>query len=198
MWWPFASKYPEHYAVDVDALEFDYIIVGGGTAGCVLASRLSEDPDTSVLVLERGVANDTRLSRVPMISFNLFDPQYGANRKIPLFTAKVLGGNSRINGTVYTRGSAADYDAWAVMGRTDWSYEKVLPYFVKAQTSISRPKSAFCGDSGPWITQAFSYSDLLFKVHQAVRKSATAWGLPPIDDVNAPDAPCDGFGAFWI
>ena len=131
----------------------------GGTAGCVLASRLSEDPDTSVLVLERGVANDTWLSRVPMISFNLFDPQFGAvtwnseplkhceNRKVPLFTGEVLGGNSRINGTVYTRGSVADYDAWAAMGRTDWSYEKVLPYFVKAQNSISRPKSASCGDS---------------------------------------------------
>lgn len=136
--------------------------VTGGTAGCVLASRLSEDPDISVLVLERGVANDTWLSRVPMISFNLFDPQFGAvtwnseplkhceHRKVPLFTAEVLGGNSRINGTVYTRGSVADYDAWAAMGRTDWSYEKVLPYFVKAQTSISRPKSASCGDSGAW------------------------------------------------
>jgi len=180
----------------------------GGTAGCVLASRLSEDPETSVLVLERGVANDTWLSRIPMISFNIYDPRFGAvswdseplkhcdNRKLPLFTAEVLGGNSRINGTVYTRGSAADYNAWAAMGRTDWSYDKVLPYFVKAQTSISRPKSSSCGDSGmsiarclsfhlggcenegsavnkcllylgPWITQAFSYSDLPFKVLQA-------------------------------
>jgi choline dehydrogenase len=132
----------------------------GGTAGCVLASRLSEDLGTSVLVLERGVANDTWLSRNPMISFNIFDPKFGAvswkseplkhcgNRSIPLFTGEVLGGSSRINGTVYTRGSAADYDAWAAMGHTDWSYEKVLPYFVKAQTSINRPKTNYCGDSG--------------------------------------------------
>lgn len=95
-----------------------------------------------------------------MISFNIYDPQFGAvtwkseplkyceNRRVPLFTGEVLGGNSRINGTVYTRGSAADYDAWAAIGRTDWSYEKVLPYFVKAQNSINRPQSNSCGNSG--------------------------------------------------
>jgi choline dehydrogenase len=116
-----------------------------------LASRLSEDPNTSVLVLERGVANYTWLSRVPMISFNIFDPKFGAvtwnseplkhceNRKVPMFTAEVLGGNSRINGTVYSRGSAADYDAWAAMGRTDWSYEKVLPYLLKPRIASAGP-----------------------------------------------------------
>ncbi|TVY64255.1 L-sorbose 1-dehydrogenase [Lachnellula suecica] len=217
MWWPFTPKYPERSPEEVNALEFDYVVVGGGTAGCVLASRLSEDPDVSVLVLERGVANDTWLSRVPMISFNIYDPQFGAvtwesepmkrceNRKLPLFTGEVLGGNSRINGTVYTRGSTADYNAWVAMGRTEWSYDKVLPYFVKAQTSISRPKSAYSGDSGssnpsrpprpeaPWSQSIISWNML---IKSSVRKTVIDWGLSSIDDINAPDAPSDGFGLF--
>lgn len=132
----------------------------GGTAGCVLASRLSEDPNTSVLVLERGVANDTWISRIPLVGSNILSPDMGATswyseplkhcdgRRNQLFRGEVLGGTSRINALIYTRGSVGDYETWASMGHPEWTYEKLLPYFVKAEKTISRPPSYYRGDSG--------------------------------------------------
>ena len=135
----------------------------GGTAGCVLASRLSEDPNVSVLVLERGIANDTYMSRVPLVSSNIISPDMGAtsfysepmknceDRRSLVFRGEVLGGGSRINGMVYTRGSVADYDAWSAMGHPEWSYEKVLPYFVRGETAIDWPQSKHRGQSGAYV-----------------------------------------------
>lgn len=182
-WWPIRNRYPEHRPEDVDTHEYDYIVIGGmfiianevrpilcskshpnleigGTAGCVLASRLSEDPNTSVLVLERGLANDTWMSRIPLVGANILSPDMGAvswyseamkycaNRQDLVFRGEVLGGTSRINGMIYTRGSVRDYDTWASTGYPEWAYDKVLPYFVKAETTMSRPKSFYRGDSG--------------------------------------------------
>jgi len=178
MRWPFSRGYPSCCLDDVDSKEFDYIIVGGtfvslslhhepsklsfilpgGTAGCTLASRLSEDPDITVLLLERGPINDKWLSRVPLISSNLFWSGSGAvswdcepmkycdDRQSAIFSGELLGGTSRINGMLYSRGPPADYDAWAEMGHPDWSYEKVLPYFVKGETTLSQPKSNYRGN----------------------------------------------------
>lgn len=113
-----------------------------------------------MLVLERGVANYTWLSRIPLLSSDIISPDMGAtswysepmkhcdNRRDLLFLGEVLGGSSRINGMVYTRGNAADYDAWKSMGHPDWSFDKVLPYFMKSETSIGRPKSDYRGDTG--------------------------------------------------
>ncbi|KAL8830388.1 MAG: hypothetical protein Q9191_001465 [Dirinaria sp. TL-2023a] len=88
------------------------------------------------------------------------------DRRDLLFQGEVLGGSSRINGMVFTRGSAADYDAWSSMGHPEWGFDEVLPYFVKAETSIGRPKSNYRGDS--------------------------AMGFGPIEDTNSPDAFSDG------
>ena len=132
----------------------------GGTAGCVLAARLSEDPNVSVLVLERGTANDTFMAKIPLASSNILDASTGAvswncepmkycdNRQSLVFRGEVLGGTSRINGMVYTRGTAADYDAWADMGHPEWSFEKVLPYFLKSENTLNQPKSEYRGNLG--------------------------------------------------
>jgi choline dehydrogenase-like flavoprotein len=135
----------------------------GGTAGCVLASRLSEDPNVSILVLERGVANNTWMSRIPLVSADILRPDYGSvnwfcepmkncdSRETWVVRGEVLGGNSRINSMVYTRGGAAEYDAWSAMGHSEWSYDKVLPYFVKAETSLSTPESKYRGRAGTLV-----------------------------------------------
>jgi choline dehydrogenase-like flavoprotein len=78
--------------------------------------------------------------------------KYCDDRQALFFRGEVMGGGSRINGMVYTRGSAADYDTWAASGHPEWSYEKVLPYFVKGETSLNHPKSSYRGQSGEWDT----------------------------------------------
>ena len=100
------------------------------------------------------------MSRVPLVGSNILDTKMGAtswycepmkhcdDRQGLLFRGDVLGGTSRINGMVYTRGSVADYDVWSAMGYPEWSYEKVLPYFVKGETTLNQPKSVYRGHSG--------------------------------------------------
>ncbi|KAF4620148.1 hypothetical protein G7Y89_g14673 [Cudoniella acicularis] len=208
MWWPFARKYPERTPESVDSHEYDYVVVGGGTAGCVLASRLSENSNTSVLLLERGPVNDTWISRVPIISSNILNPNTGASswlcepmkhcngRQSLLFCGEVMGGGSRVNGMVYHHGTAADFDSWAEMGHPEWSYEKVLPFFVKSERTIGQPKSDYRGDSGPWTNKAFPKSAWLFKVSQVFRDIAEGMGFTSISDTSAPDAPPDCIATF--
>jgi len=132
----------------------------GGTAGCALASRLSENPDISVLLLERGIANDTWISRIPIVSSNILKSDGGTsswncepmkhcnNRRSLFYCGEVMGGSSRINSMLYTRGAAADFDAWAALGHPEWSYEKVLPFFIKGEKTLNQPKLNYRGDSG--------------------------------------------------
>lgn len=183
MWWPFSTKYPEYRAAAVHNHSYDYVVVGGkseiifirlfptyksslnllgpgGTAGCVLASRLSEDKNATVILIERGIANDTWMSRIPLVSSNILSSDMGAtswysepikpcdDRRDLLFLGQVLGGSSRINGMVHTRGNAANYDAWGSMGHRDWTFRKLLPYFMKAETTLSRPRANHRGGSG--------------------------------------------------
>jgi choline dehydrogenase-like flavoprotein len=108
--------------------------------------------------------NDTWMSRIPLASSDIWTFDGGSkswncepmkdcdDRQSFFFRAEVMGGGSRINGMVYTRGSAADYDGWAASGHPEWSYEKVLPYFVKGETSLDHPKSSYRGHSGEWDT----------------------------------------------
>jgi len=139
---------------------YDYIIVGAGSAGCVLANRLSEDPDTRVLLLEAGGTDRNPWIHIPVgyvktmvdPSVNwLFDTEPESttgNRAIPVPRGKVLGGSSSINGMLYVRGNARDYDGWAQLGNRGWSYEDVLPYFKKSENRESGG-DAYRGSGGP-------------------------------------------------
>jgi len=123
---------------------FDYVIVGAGSAGCVLASRLSEDPATTVALLEFGGSDSSVFIQMPtalsipmnMKKYNWFyesEPEpYLDNRRMHCPRGKVLGGSSSINGMVYVRGHAMDFDEWEGQGARDWGYRHCLPYFKKA------------------------------------------------------------------
>lgn len=133
----------------------------GGTAGCVLASRLSEDPDVSVLVLEKGHVKDNLVSRIPLLSQNVFlgdllqvqstrwsEPIPEANgRRTRIWTAEGMGGASRINAMLMTRGCRADYVGWSKeLGLTDWDWERVEPYFRKVENAIQYAESKSRGN----------------------------------------------------
>ncbi|KAK0450396.1 alcohol oxidase [Desarmillaria tabescens] len=170
---------------------YDYIIVGGGTAGCCLASRLSEDPNVTVLLIERGGVADTWANTVPLISSNIFkkdgiakpldsEPQKHADdRVIALMRGQALGGTSRVNGMAYTRDVAADFNRWRDMGHPDWSYEKMLPFFVKSEAALSHPDSKFRGKKGPWVNQTFPHA----------KEAAKSFGIPFYPDCNDPSLP---------
>lgn len=143
-----------------------YISSVGGTAGCVLASRLSENPETSVLLIERGPVADDWISKVPLLSANYYrsgapaamwkaNPIANANGMVlNVVQGEGLGGASRINGTVYTRG-IADYNKWKEMGCSGWGYEDLEPYFCKSETSLGHPNSPHRGKSGQSVLCSF-------------------------------------------
>src|ERR1700722_16387078 len=138
----------------------DYVIVGAGSAGCVLANRLSADPRNSVLLLEAGPRDDYLWIHVPIgYGKTMFHPVYnwgfytepdpGMNgRKVYWPRGRGLGGSSSINGLIFIRGQREDYDAWAAAGNAGWSYDEVLPYFIKSEAN-QRGANAFHGADGP-------------------------------------------------
>ncbi|MEO7055990.1 MAG: GMC family oxidoreductase N-terminal domain-containing protein, partial [Caldimonas sp.] len=141
-------------------LEFDHVIVGGGSAGCVLAARLSEDPETRVCLLEAGPVDTSVLLHCPA-GLALLAKSGHANWKFETVPqaglggrtgyqprGKVLGGSSSINAMIYLRGQAQDYDAWAAAGNPGWSWAEVLPLFKRAEHNERGP-SAFHGSGGP-------------------------------------------------
>lgn len=141
-------------------LECDYVIVGGGSAGAVVASRLSEDPANSVVLLEAGEKSPGFWGQVPVAFGNVITDErfiwtlegqpepFLEGKQIPVLTGKVLGGSSAINGLVYVRGFPYDYSLWRQMGAVGWSYDDVLPYFKKAERQ-SRGEDQYHGGDGP-------------------------------------------------
>lgn len=170
---------------------YDYVIVGAGSAGCVLARRLSADPNTSVLLLEAGPDAEPFWVRTPGGVGNLFfdgrinwkfstEAEPGlAGRRLYWPRGKILGGSSAINGMVYVRGFAYDYDRWAQLGNTGWSWREVLPYFKRAEAS-DRGSPEFRGTDGPLRV---SFPRQQHPTTDAFVQAGTALGLPCNPDV---------------
>jgi choline dehydrogenase len=166
---------------------FDYLIVGGGSAGSLLADRLSEDGRATVCVTEAGPPDSHPLIHIPAGFIKmLFNPTYTwtfkmepstgtGGRSLTAFQGKTLGGTSSINGMLHNRGQRADYDAWAQRGNRGWSYEDVLPYFKRTETRLGIGDDIFRGRKGKlYVTD----NDWLHPICEAFIAGAVSAGIP--------------------
>jgi choline dehydrogenase-like flavoprotein len=184
-----------------DGAAFDYVIVGGGSAGCVLAARLSEDPNVRVCLIEAGPRDRHPLIHIPLgVTWLIKHPrlnwcywsapqEHVAGRKIFLPRGRVLGGSSSINGSIYVRGHRSDYDDWAAWGNSGWSYAEVLPYFRKSENNEQFRASPYHGAGGPMnVSDCESYNPLT----EMMLDAADSLQLPRTDDFNGREQ--EGFG----
>jgi choline dehydrogenase len=178
---------------------FDYVIVGAGTAGCLLANRLSADPSVSVLLIEAGGRDDYLWIHIPVgylycignprtdWMFNTeADPGLGG-RAIRYPRGRVLGGCSSINGMIYMRGQRGDYDGWAALGNPGWSWDEVLPWFRRHEDYHrldGGATDALHGHGGEWRVES---QRLSWKILESFREAAGEAGIPPSDDFNRGD-----------
>jgi choline dehydrogenase len=179
---------------------FDYVIVGAGSAGCVLADRLTADGERRVLLLEYGGSDRSIYIQMPAaLSIPMNMPRYNwfyhaepeaqlDGRRLHTPRGKVLGGSSSINGLVYVRGNAADFERWQAAGASGWGYQQVLPYFRRAE-HWSGGADAYRGGDGPLHTR---YGLLTNPLHQAWLEAARQAGYPATGDINGYQQ--EGFG----
>jgi choline dehydrogenase len=184
--------------------DYDYIIIGAGSAGCVLAHRLSENPGNKVLLLEAGPKDDSMWINIPVGFTKLLNStRYNWNfatepednvkgRSIPIPRGKTLGGSSSINGMLYVRGNPLDYDTWAQFGNRGWSYESVLPYFRKSE-HFEPGGDETRGRGGPLnVANMVERAELL----DAFIDAAAAEGYPHNPDYN--NGHQEGFGYYQV
>jgi len=186
---------------------FDYIIVGAGSAGSVLANRLSKDPTTSVLLLEAGPEDKTPMIRIPgAFAYFMFSKKYNwlydaepvsdIRNGQPVFCprGKTLGGSSAVNAMVYIRGHKSDYDRWQADGNEGWGYEQLLPYFKKSETN-QRGANAYHGDKGPlYVSDTQNY----YPLNERFLKASENVGFPLTDDFNGEHYEGAGYYQFTI
>src|SRR5476651_1758713 len=175
--------------------DFDYIIVGAGSAGCVLANRLSADPSKRVLLLEAGGRDNWIWFHIPVGYLFAIgnpradwmfktEPEAGLNgRSLNYPRGKVIGGSSAINAMVYMRGQAGDYDHWRQLGLPGWSWDDVLPYFKKHEDNFLGA-SEHHGVGGEWRVE---FPRIRWDIIDVWREAAKQYGIPPVNDFNTGD-----------
>lgn len=175
---------------------FDYVIVGAGAAGCVLANRLSENPSTRVMLLEAGGSDRYHWVHIPVGYLHCIDnprtdwrfrtaPEPGLNGRSLLYPrGRLLGGCSSINGMLYLRGQAADYDGWRQMGNIGWGWDDVLPYFLKSEDYHG---GAIPGQHGAGGGMRIEEQRLRWDILDAWKDAAVAVGIPETQDFNLGD-----------
>jgi choline dehydrogenase len=183
--------------LSADGQSFDYIVVGAGSTGCVLANRLSEDGRCSVCLIEAGGRDSHPFIHVPAaVGAILREPsvQWGYwtapqrhlnDRKLPTPRGKVLGGTGAINGMVYYRGQPEDYDEWAALGCMGWSFRELLPYFIRSENNLDFRDPRWHGLDGPMAVSTIRKVNPLNAIYRA---AAETLGIPSCEDFNVPHA----------
>ena len=184
-------------------MKYDYVIVGAGSAGCVLATRLSEDPNKTILILEAG-PDYPEFEHLPedlKKGYNVWRSAYGPHSWDYRATAtplqpepmiiprgKTTGGSSAVNGQVVFRGLPEDYDLWAEWGNDEWAYTKILPYFRKMENDWDFPGDDFHGNEGPLPVRRFKREDWI-PVAEAFYQACVGVGFPKTQTRTTPTPP---------
>ncbi len=180
---------------------FDYIVVGAGSAGCVVAARLAESPSTRVCLIEAGPRDSHPFIHIPaMVGAAIATPTINwrfltkpqsqlANRRIPIPRGRVIGGSGSINGMVYHRGQPSDYEDWVAAGNPGWSYREVLPYFLRSERNLFYAGSSYHNSSGPMNVK---FVDRPNSMTAAFLAAMATLGFPPCEDFAGPNP--EGYG----